>query len=88
MATVKLFGNLRSHVDGKQLQIPGVDVRAVLMGICEGQPSLCDLLLEEGEIRPHFKITLNGHDIQLAHGLNTAVGEDDQIAIFPPIAGG
>jgi molybdopterin converting factor small subunit len=31
---------------------------------------------------------VNGVDSELAQGLDTAVGEDDQIAIFPPIAGG
>jgi molybdopterin converting factor small subunit len=45
-------------------------------------------MLEGGNIRPHFKITLNGRDIQLTSGLDTPVGENDQIAFFSPIAGG
>lgn len=88
MATVKLFGNLRHHVDGKQRQIPGANIRAVLAALCEGQPTLCEALLKAGEIRPYFKITCNGHDIVLADGLDTVVSDDDQIAIFPPLAGG
>jgi molybdopterin converting factor small subunit len=46
------------------------------------------MLLENGRIRPHFKITINGHDIALSDGLDTPVIEKDQIAIFTPIAGG
>jgi molybdopterin converting factor small subunit len=60
----------------------------VIDTLCEEHRSLCDTLLADGYIRPHFKITLNGHDITLLQGLDTAVCEDDQIAIFPPIAGG
>ena len=88
MATVKLFGNLRKLVDASHLKIPGASIRAVVETLCEGNPPLCEALLEGGTIRPHFKITLNGHDILLAEGLDTVVREEDQIAIFPPIAGG
>jgi molybdopterin synthase sulfur carrier subunit len=88
MATVKLFGNLRKPVDHSNLQVTGSSVRAVIETLCLDEPSICDLLLMDGEIRPHFIITLNGHDINLAAGLDTAVEQEDQIAIFSPIAGG
>ena len=88
MATVKLFGNLRKQVDGSNLQVLGSSVREVIETLCQDHPIICDLLLIDGEIRPHFTITLNGHDINLASGLDTAVKKDDQIAIFSPIAGG
>jgi molybdopterin synthase sulfur carrier subunit len=88
MATVKLFGNLRKLADGLPLQASGSNVQAVVDTICEGEPSLCEALFQDGIIRPHYKITINGHDIALARGLDTPVSEDDQIAIFPPIAGG
>ena len=88
MATVKLFGNLRQIVEPSQLQIPGESIREVVESLCNEHPSLCDMLLEDGQIRPHYKITLNGHDIQFTAGLDTTVSEEDQIAIFPPIAGG
>ena len=88
MATVKLFGNLRKKLDRSNLQVSGSNVRRVIETLCQDEPSICDLLLVHGEIRPHFIITLNGHDINLAAGLDTAVEQDDQIAIFSPIAGG
>ena len=88
MAVVKLFGNLRKQIDNPRLQISGATVGAVVDGLCEGKPALCEMLLEDGCIRPHYKITINGHDIALADGLDTLVREDDQIAIFSPIAGG
>ncbi|HBX71289.1 MAG TPA: hypothetical protein DEH25_18415 [Chloroflexi bacterium] len=88
MAAVKLFGNLRSRVNASHLQISGASIRAVVENLCGAYPSLGETLLEDGQIRPHFKITINGHDIQLAQGLDTGVDEQDQIAIFSPIAGG
>ena len=88
MATVKLFGNLRKKVDESHLQVSGSNVRGVIATLCEDKPSICELLLEDGDIRPHFIITINGHDIHLTDGLDTAVTQEDQIAIFSPIAGG
>lgn len=88
MATVKLFGNLRKQADRSNLQVSGSSVRGVIETLCQDHTTICDLLLEGGEIRPYFIITLNGHDINLAAGLDTAVEQEDQIAIFSPIAGG
>jgi molybdopterin converting factor small subunit len=88
MATVKLYGILRTYTNAPQLQIPGGSIRSVVLKLCEGNTALCNAMLEGGNIRPHFKITLNGRDIQLTSGLDTLVGENDQIAFFSPIAGG
>ncbi len=88
MALVKLFGNLRNYEIRPQIDISGANIAAILDSLCESNPDLCDALLEDGKIRPFFKIMINGHDIQLASGIYTQVNENDQIAIFPPIAGG
>ena len=88
MAIVKLFGNLRRFAEDSTLQVSGASVGMVLDALCEGNQDLCEMLLENGVIRPHFKITINGHDIALAQGLDTPVSVDDQVAIFSPIAGG
>jgi molybdopterin synthase sulfur carrier subunit len=88
MAFVKLFGYLRNYKNISNSQIAGASVRVVLEILCESNPTLCDALFENGAIRKHFKITLNGHDIALAKGLDTPVCDEDRIAIFPPIAGG
>ncbi len=88
MATVKLFGKLRNTVNASQLQISGECIHRVVENLCTENPSLYEAFLEEGQLRPHFKITLNGHDISLAGGMDTPVKDDDQLAIFSPIAGG
>jgi sulfur-carrier protein len=88
MVTVKLFGTLRKYVDGNHLLIPGENVHQVIENLCTAHPDLDPVLLADERLRPHFKITLNGHDISLSAGTDTTVADDDQLAIFSPIAGG
>jgi molybdopterin synthase sulfur carrier subunit len=89
MATIKLFGNLRKLAEAASLEITGGTAGALLTGLCAGQPTLQPALFDSaGQIQPHIRILLNGHDIALAQGLATPVHERDQLAIFPPLAGG
>jgi molybdopterin synthase sulfur carrier subunit len=44
---------------------------------------------QNGELRPHVALLLNGqHYRHLENGLDTLVQDGDQLAIFPPVAGG
>ena len=96
MPVVKLYANLRKLAGTKELSItppPGV-LRFASQGASLGQilrelvrqcPALDGVILENGKIRPHFVITINGLN---ATDLNAPVTEEDVIAVFPPIAGG
>ncbi len=88
MPHVKLFGNLRSHADQPRFDIAGSTVGEVLAAVCASNAALCAAVLEGGALRPHVRVMINGRDIELAQGLDTPVTETDQIAIFPPLAGG
>jgi len=85
MPTVKLFANLRTLAGTKELSIPGATVGAVLNELVKQSPPLGEILLENGGLRPHIIITLNGHNMADMDG---EVSDQDIIAIFPPIAGG
>ena len=85
MPTVKLFANLRKVAGTKELSAAGSTLGEVLSELREQSPPLVDAILDGGTLRPHVVITINGHN---AVDLNTAVTEQDMIAIFPPIAGG
>jgi len=85
MPVVKLYANLRKLAGTKELSVPGSTLEAVLNGLVEQHPALDGVILENGQVRPHVVITINGH---IATDLSIQVTEEDVIAIFPPTAGG
>ncbi len=86
MTTIKLYANLRNLAGSKELlSITGKSLRDVLIELEKQFPALAGVILENGVLRQHNVISINGHH---ATDLNTPVIEDDMIAIFPPIAGG
>lgn len=85
MPVVKLFANLRKLAGTKELSVAGATIGDVMNGLVTENPALDGILLENGDLRPHVLVTLNGHT---TNDLNADVTEQDVIAIFPPIAGG
>jgi len=85
MPLVKLYANLRQAAGTKEISVPGRNLRAVVYALIEQFPALGKILLENGQVRRHVIITVNGQTIV---DLDMPVTEQDQIAIFPPIAGG
>ena len=85
MATVKLFASLRKDAGIKETAIPGTSIMPVISELVRQYPELAEKLLENGQIRPHVVITLNGHPTT---DMDAPIKEQDLIAIFPPIAGG
>jgi sulfur-carrier protein len=85
MPTIKLFANLRKVAGTKETSIAGASVGEVLSELVKWNPALEDILLENGQIRQHVILTING---QLTSDMDALVLEQDVLAIFPPIAGG
>ncbi len=85
MPTAKLFANLRNVAGIKEVSITGTSVQIIVSRLVERYPLLETYLLENGQIRQHVIITINGHPTT---DWDAPVTEQDQIAIFPPIAGG
>ena len=88
MPLVKVFGNLRGLAGSASFNKPGLTPRAVLNEIKKENPDLYDAILVADELRPHVRVLIAGRDIELSQGLDTPIKEDDELAIFPPIAGG
>lgn len=85
MPLVKLYANLRQLAGTKEVSLPGTSLRIVLFRLVAQYPALERVLFENEQIRPHVIITVNG---QTTIDLDMPVTEADQIAVFPPIAGG
>ena len=85
---IKFYGGLRQIAGNKELEITGTTIREVLEKICEDNESLHMAIFDGANLHQHVRVLVNGRDSELAEGLETPVSANDQIALFPPIAGG
>ncbi len=88
MSEIRVFGNLRTLMTKPLVAVPGDTVRAALETLCTDQASLRAAILDGDRLHAHVRVLVNGHDIDLMQGLDTPLDDNDQVAIFPPIAGG
>ena len=49
---------------------------------------LRDRITEDGELRRFVNVYVGGEDIRFGQGLDTPVGDGDEITILPAVAGG
>ena len=85
---VRLFANFREFTKTGELAIEGNTVRDILERICSKYPGLGNILFKDGNLQPYVNIFLNGGNIIDSGGLDSALEQDDEIAIFPPVSGG
>ena len=78
MARLRLFGPAREAAGASCALVPGDNVAAVVVGAKArfGEP-FCTIL--DGS-----HLWVNGEEA----GLDTPVGNDDEVAVIPPVAGG
>jgi molybdopterin synthase sulfur carrier subunit len=89
---VRLFATLRQVAGTKEVEVDleaGETVGHALERLVELHPNLKDQIFDEtGDLQRSIIILLKGRNIRLEEGLETVLGEDDYLAIFPPVAGG
>ena len=88
MPVVKLYANLRAITGSKEHNIPGESIREILGILIREYPALQAFLFDKERLRPRVLLTLNGQTLDIETCLETPVAGQDQIAIFPPVAGG
>lgn len=88
MAKVQLFATYRDAAGIKEF-VTSARSAGELFGIIRTQyPSLYAEMFDKGELRPLVKVLVNGRHIQFLHGLDTPLGDEDIVSLFPPLAGG
>ncbi|WP_338449040.1 ubiquitin-like small modifier protein 1 [Niallia oryzisoli] len=88
---VKVFANLRQICGGVTVEVhpDGDRVIDVLEKMIAMFPPLEEeIFTEERKLKPFVHVYINGRNIIHADDLQTKVSEQDQFALFPPVAGG
>ncbi len=89
---IRLYATLRQRAGARDIEVncnDGASVGDALRQLLERKPALEGRILDpQGDVVPYVAIFVDGRDIRHLDGLATPVGEDDEIAVFPPVAGG
>ncbi len=89
MAAVRIPPTLRAEVGGaRELEAQGSTVAEVIDDLVERYPPLAAQLLQDGELAPFVNVYLGGEDVRTREGLETVVGDGDQLILLPAMAGG
>lgn len=90
MPTINFTSALkRFFPDLEAEQIEGANVSEVLQNLEKIHPGICDYIVDEqGELRKHVNIFVDGELIQDREKLQDAVGEKDELFIFQALSGG
>ena len=86
----KLFANFREAVRGKEveLEIKGDTVDDAIRALLTAYPGLAPLTLQDGKVKPYVNVLLNARKVSGPEGLRSAIKDNDEIALFPPVSGG
>ena len=90
---VRLFATLRPLAGGKHVEVPaqpGETVGAVLNRLVDLHPGLEGEVLspDRQALLPHVQVFLAGRSVRDMEGLQTVLTQADDMAVFPPVAGG
>ncbi|WP_017755197.1 ubiquitin-like small modifier protein 1 [Calidifontibacillus oryziterrae] len=88
---VKVFANLRDICGSSVVDVPthSLVVIDILEDLVKMFPALEDeIFTDERKLKQFVHVFINGQNIIHKDGLLTKVKEDDQFALFPPVAGG
>lgn len=88
--TVKIPTQLRAATDGDaSAEVDGSTVGEVLGRLDTEYPGFRDRLYDDGgRLRQFINIYVNDADIRFGQGLDTPVGDRDELTIVPAVAGG
>lgn len=92
MMRVRIFATLRPLVGAKEVNVDvaaGDTVRDVLEKLKAAYPALGERILDaDGGLQSSIIVLVNGRSARLSDGLDRAVQECDQLALFPAVGGG
>jgi molybdopterin synthase sulfur carrier subunit len=89
---VKLFATLREIAGAKDLQVSlenGASVREMIAAVGKLCPALeSEILDEAGNLSGQVNIIVRGRNVVWLQGLDTAIRDEDELALVPIVGGG
>jgi len=87
--TVRIPAQLRSLTDGEgETEVEAGSVGEALEALFDRYEGLRERITEDGELRRFVNVFAGGEDIRFGQGLETPVGDGDEVTILPAVAGG
>jgi molybdopterin synthase sulfur carrier subunit len=89
MTTVRIPPTLRTETGGeRQVPAAGDTVRELLDDLISRFPGLRSQLVEDEELAPYVNVYVEGEDVRMLDGLDTAVERGSTVILLPAMAGG
>jgi molybdopterin synthase sulfur carrier subunit len=89
MAQVFFTSNLQRHIACPPSEATGATVREVLEAVFAANPTARGYILDDqGALRKHMIVFVNGEQIRDRAGLSDSVGPGDQVYVMQALSGG
>jgi molybdopterin synthase sulfur carrier subunit len=92
LKTVRLSASLRSLAGTKEIQVrlsPQAVVRDLLQSLKHTYPALSDFVVaSDGGLNNGVLLIVGGRHIEFLQGLDTPLGQQDDLLLVPPLSGG
>jgi molybdopterin synthase sulfur carrier subunit len=89
MARIVFTANLQRHLAAEPQDVPGASVREVLEAAFAANPRLRGYILDDqGRLRRHVVVFVDGQTIQDRDGLGDAVRTDSELYVMQALSGG
>jgi molybdopterin converting factor small subunit len=80
---------LRTYTDGaKSVTGEGSSLAELIDDLESRHPGIKDRLVEGSDLRRFVNVYVNDEDVRFTGGLETSVGDGDQVVVLPAVAGG
>ena len=90
MPTIHLPAALSGYAEGqRRVEVAGATVGNVLTALGQAHPGVGQRVLDDrGVLRRHVNVYVNGESIRYLDGVETPVGDGDEVWILPAVSGG
>ena len=88
---IRIFAFFREKIGKKSLHYKfntKITVLEAIIIFCRDYDICSDILDDKMQLKDYVSILLQGRNISLLNGLDTRLHDNDELAIFPPLAGG